>query len=130
MSSINASRLLEDLHALRQIGRWETGVHRPAFSADDVTARAWLTAKLSDAGLDVETDRIGNVFGRSRHAGPGLLVGSHTDTQPRGGWLDGALGVVYGLELARSLGSLPIDVVSWSRERCGSFIGSRFFVAT
>ena len=57
-----------------------------------------------------------------------LLLGSHVETQPHAGWLDGALGVIYGLEVARTLGG-GIDVAAWADEEghFGSFIGSRSF---
>ena len=49
------------------------------------------------AGNDLEAviDGVGTVFGHSRKSGPALVIGSHTDTQPTGGWLDGAMGVIY-----------------------------------
>ena len=80
-------------------------------------------------------DGVGNVFGLSRNAGPALLIGSHSDTQPTGGWLDGALGVIYGLEVARALAEDPatrhlaIDAVSWQDEesRFLGCLGSRSF---
>ena len=61
-------------------------------------------------------------------AGAKLLLGSHVETQPHAGWLDGALGVIYGLEVARTLGG-GIDVAAWADEEghFGSFIGSRSF---
>jgi beta-ureidopropionase / N-carbamoyl-L-amino-acid hydrolase len=91
-------------------------------------ARHWLAARLTEAGLDPEIDGIGNVIGRAGGDGPRLLVGSHLETQPHAGWLDGALGVIYGLEVARALGH-GIDVVAWADEEghYGSFLGSRSF---
>ena len=66
-----------------------------------MAARRWLKAKLEDAGLLATIDGVGNVIGRSPNPGPALLLGSHSDTQPRGGWLDGAMGVVYALEVSQ-----------------------------
>ncbi|HEY6026528.1 MAG TPA: Zn-dependent hydrolase, partial [Pseudolabrys sp.] len=94
---INAERLLGDLRTLAKIGQFKTGVHRPAFSADDMAARAWFRDKLAEAGLDAGIDAVGNVYGRMKGVDQAVLVGSHTDTVPYGGWLDGALGVVYAL---------------------------------
>ena len=102
---INAERLLADLRELARIGQVGTGVHRPAFSADDMAARAWTRDKLVAAGLDANIDAIGNVYGRMKGVDAAVLVGSHTDTVPHGGWLDGALGVIYGLEIARCVAS-------------------------
>jgi len=125
---INGERLLRDLYELRKIGEYKTGVHRPTYSPEDVQSRHWLAARLSAAGLDPEIDGIGNVLGRARGEGPKLLLGSHVETQPHAGWLDGALGVLYGLEVARTLGG-GIDVAAWADEEghFGSFIGSRSF---
>jgi len=128
MPDIDASRLLGDLYELRKIGEYKTGVHRPTYSPEDVQSRHWLEARLRDAGLAPEIDGIGNVIGRAREPGKKLLLGSHLETQPHAGWLDGALGVIYGLEVARTLGG-GIDVAAWADEEghFGSFIGSRSF---
>jgi beta-ureidopropionase / N-carbamoyl-L-amino-acid hydrolase len=125
---IDGGRLLRDLYELRKIGEYKTGVHRPTYSPEDVQSRHWLAARLSAAGLDPEIDGIGNVLGRARGDGLKLLLGSHVETQPHAGWLDGALGVLYGLEVARTLGG-GIDVAAWADEEghFGSFIGSRSF---
>jgi N-carbamoyl-L-amino-acid hydrolase len=125
---IDGDRLLGDLHALRKIGEYKTGVHRPTYSSEDVQSRQWLAARMSEAGLEPEIDGIGNVIGRTRGGGQKLLLGSHVETQPHAGWLDGALGVIYGLEVARALGG-GIDVAAWADEEghYGSFIGSRSF---
>lgn len=126
---IDAARLLGDLDRLRQVGRVGTGVHRPAFSAADVAAREWLAGRFAEAGLVPQIDRIGNVFGRSPDTRRALLVGSHTDTVPMGGWLDGALGVIAALEVVRALkesghvGDIGVDVVSFADEE-GTFRGT------
>src|SRR4029077_12499692 len=108
---------------------------RPTYSPVDVESRHWLAGKVGEAGLDPVIDGIGNVIGRNRSAHRRLLVGSHSETQPYGGWLDGSLGVVYGLELARAFATDPgcaelgIDVVAWADEEghYGNFLGSRSF---
>jgi len=135
MPTINADRLLNDLRHLRSIGAEGTGVVRPALSPKDMEARHWLKAQYEATGLDASIDGVGNVFGRSRNAGRALLIGSHSDTQPTGGWLDGALGVIYGLEVARALAEdpatrdLPVDAVSWQDEESRFYgcLGSRSF---
>lgn len=123
---IDPARFLADLHALRAIGRDGNGVHRPTYSPDDVASREWFADRLREAGLEVTIDGIGNVLGRARGPGPHLLLGSHLETQPHGGWLDGALGCVAGLEVARALGS-GVDVAAWADEEghFGAFNGSR-----
>ena len=128
MPRINAERLLKDLRDLRAIGTVGHGVVRPAFSDTDMAARRWLKQRYADAGLDATLDGVGNVLGRSRKNGPALIIGSHSDTQPEGGWLDGALGVIYGLEIARACAENPdtadlaIDTVSWQDEE-SNFLG-------
>ena len=124
---INADRLLSDLRALAKIGQFQTGVNRPAFSQDDMAARAWTRDKFVEAGLDASIDQVGNVYGRMRGVERAVLVGSHTDTVPRGGWLDGALGVIYALEIARCVAEsgakgTGVDVVNFQDEE-GTFLG-------
>jgi N-carbamoyl-L-amino-acid hydrolase len=128
MPQINADRLLGDLYELRGIGEYRTGVHRPSLSPEDIRSRHWLVEKLTAAGLSAEIDGIANVFGWDRSAGVKLLMGSHIETQPHAGWLDGAMGVIFGLEAARTLGG-GIDVAAWFDEEgwFGSFLGSRSF---
>jgi N-carbamoyl-L-amino-acid hydrolase len=128
MPAIDGDRLLRDLYAAREIGKYKTGVHRPTFSPADVEARHWLAGRLTAAGLDTTIDGIGNVYGRDPRPGRKLLMGSHMETQNHAGWLDGVMGVIYGLETARTLGS-GIDVAAWADEEghFGSFIGSRSF---
>src|SRR5262245_14448070 len=136
MAGINPQRLLSDLRQLRTFGAHGTGVVRLALSPVDIESRRWLVGKLREAGLEAGIDGIGTVFGRSRAGGKALLIGSHTDTQPTGGWLDGAMGVIYGLEIARAFRESPetrglaVDVASWIDEEgtFASFVGSRSFV--
>jgi beta-ureidopropionase / N-carbamoyl-L-amino-acid hydrolase len=128
MPAIDGDRLLRDLYAARKFGEYKTGVHRPTFSPQDIESRHWLATRLTEAGLTAEIDGIGNVYGRSQGPGAKLLLGSHLETQNRAGWLDGVMGVLYGLEVARALGH-GIDVAAWADEEghFGSFIGSRSF---
>ena len=132
---VRGERLMADLKRLREFGACGTGVVRTSLSPVDVESRHWLRGRLEDAGLDARIDGAGNVIGRSRRPGKAVLIGSHTDTQPTGGWLDGAMGVICGLEVARALAESPatrdlaVDVASWLDEEgrfCGCF-GSRSF---
>ena len=135
MPSIDPDRVLGDLRRLAEFGKYKTGVHRPTYSSDDMAARYWLMDRMVDAGLEAEIDGIGNVFGRGTGAGPRVLTGSHTESQNYGGWLDGPLGVIYGLEAARAIGADPefagaaVDVGSWADEEghFGILMGSRSF---
>lgn len=136
MPSIDPERLLSDLRALRGIGAQGRGVVRPAFSATDMEARRWLKRRYEEAGLEATIDGVGNVLGRSRNPGKALLLGSHSDTQPTGGWLDGALGVIYALEVVRALAAddatraLAVDAVSFQDEesRFVGCLGSRSLI--
>ena len=120
---VDGQRFLKDLHALRRFGAQGVGVVRPAYSEPDVAARAWLADQMRDAGLRVEMDAMGNLFGLAD--GPSILLGSHSDSQPTGGWLDGALGVIAALEIARVAGG-GVSVVSFQDEegRFGVTTGS------
>lgn len=129
---IDPDRFLADLHTLRGFGASGVGkgVARQAYSAADVASRSWLVDQFAAAGLEPAVDPIGNIFGLA--GSRSLLVGSHSDTQPEGGWLDGALGVVAGLEIARAAkeaGGPPISVVSFQDEegRFGAIAGSAVF---
>jgi N-carbamoyl-L-amino-acid hydrolase len=138
MPSIDPERLLADLRTLRGIGAHGSGVVRPAFGAADMQARRWIARRYEEAGLEATIDGVGNVLGRSRSPGKALLVGSHSDTQPTGGWLDGALGVIYALEVVRALAAddatraLAIDAVSFQDEesRFVGCLGSRSLSGT
>ncbi len=126
---VNGERFLKDLHDLRQFGASGVGkgVVRPAYSKADVAAREWLAARMSDAGLEPRFDAVGNLFGLA--PGRSLLMGSHSDSQPEGGWLDGALGVVMALEIARAAqeaGGPAVSVANFQDEegRFGVTTGS------
>jgi len=123
---INPSRLLNDLHKLRSFGAAapyvkeakggdgvRKGVVRPALTSEDIEARKWLLSRCREAGMETKIDCVGNTIAYFENGGGNipksrLLCGSHSDTQPTGGWLDGALGVVYAIEAARSLGEIGI----------------------
>jgi N-carbamoyl-L-amino-acid hydrolase len=122
MIEINPERLLNDLDTLRSFGSVGNGVVRTAFSDIDMQSRHWLVDQLTTAGLKASIDGVGNVIGKAQDCSRTLLIGSHSDTQPTGGWLDGALGVIYGLEIARAyqeterFTDVGIDVASWMDE--------------
>jgi beta-ureidopropionase / N-carbamoyl-L-amino-acid hydrolase len=136
MPAINPDRVLGDLREFAKIGAYKTGVHRPSLSPQDIEARHWFAKRLEEAGLDARIDGIGSVFGFSRAEGPTILTGSHVESQNYAGWLDGPLGIVYGLEAARAFREDPdhagfgVDVAAWFDEEghFGSFLGSRSFV--
>jgi N-carbamoyl-L-amino-acid hydrolase len=138
---VNAARLQSRIAALARFGALPGGgVTRPCWSAPHEEARAWLLAEIKAAGLAAWVDPAGNVFGGlglgSFEAGRGaVLTGSHIDTVPEGGILDGALGVLAGLECLQAIREAgatprkPLAVAAWSDEegRYGSLFGSRAF---
>lgn len=133
---VNTDRLEADLESLAQIGRRDgSGIHRTAFSEGDMAGRQWLADRLEEAGLSVRLDGAANMgavwppdLDRSC-----VMTGSHLDTVPGAGQLDGALGVVCGLEALRVLSeqgvalSRPVELVAFSDEegRFGGMLGSQ-----
>ena len=128
---INAQRLWDTLMELGEIGDTPLGgCNRLALTDLDRQARDLVAAWCRDAGCEVTVDRIGNIFahrpGKDDSLAP-IATGSHVDTQPTGGKFDGALGVVCGVEVLRTLADhqvetlRPIEVTVWTNEE-----GSRF----
>jgi beta-ureidopropionase / N-carbamoyl-L-amino-acid hydrolase len=133
---VDGARVLADLNALRGIGTYKSGVHRPTFSEPHMRSLRWLMQKLPEAALSAEMDGIGNVLGTSTKAGLKLLAGSHLESQNFAGWLDGPLGVVYALEAARIINpdatiKGAVEVAAWCDEEghFGHFLGSRSYVS-
>ena len=134
-SHVDGARVLANLHALRGIGTYKTGVHKPTFSEPHMRSLEWLAQRFPEAALAADIDGIGNVLGTSTKSGPKLLAGSHLESQNFAGWLDGPLGVVYALEAARVVNPDPntngaVEVAAWCDEEghFGSFLGSRSYV--
>jgi len=105
LSDINGERLLADLAALAAIGGLpDGGVDRLAWSDRDLAGRRWFAARMQEAGIEARLDAALNVFGHlPGTTGPWLLTGSHLDSVPNGGRLDGAFGAVAALEVLRTL---------------------------
>jgi N-carbamoyl-L-amino-acid hydrolase len=105
VSDINGERLLADLRALAAIGGLpDGGVDRLAWSEADLAGRRWFAERMGEAGVEARVDAALNVFGHMPGTtGPWLLTGSHLDTVPNGGRLDGAYGAVAALEVLRTL---------------------------
>jgi N-carbamoyl-L-amino-acid hydrolase len=141
MLAASLARLRARLEALSRFGGLPGGgVTRPCWSPAYEEARAWLLAEMRSAGLATWVDAAGNVFGalgaeRLSADAPVVLTGSHIDTVPEGGMLDGALGVLAGLECLQTIRAggvaprLPLVVAAWSDEegRYASLFGSRAF---
>ncbi len=128
---IDGPRLWDSLAHMAEIGATPAGgVNRLTLTAEDREARARFRALCEDAGLAVRSDSMGNMFARRPGRDPSrppVLFGSHLDSQPTGGRFDGALGVMAGLEVIRTLDDLgleteaPLELVNWTDEE-----GSRF----
>ncbi|MFC0401594.1 M20 family metallo-hydrolase [Paraburkholderia rhizosphaerae] len=127
---VDAARLLRSIDALATIGaRGDGGVDRPALSTLEIDARRGLIERAQALGCTVSTDACANLF--FRRAGeedlPPVITGSHIDTQPTGGRLDGAYGVLAGFECLAALADAgvhtrrPLEVAIWTNEE-----GSRF----
>src|SRR5271154_820428 len=128
---IDGKRLWDTLMSFAQIGATpKGGVRRLALSGVDKAGRDRFRAECEALGLAVRVDAIGNMFARRPGRDPArlpVLFGSHLDSQPSGGKFDGALGVLAGLEVMRSLNDLDVvteaavELVNWTDEE-----GSRF----
>ena len=136
-SAITLARLKDHIETLSTYGRNADGhgITRSCWSPVHEQARAWLLSRMKAAGLQTRVDAAGNTFGMLPGEGAAVLTGSHIDTVPEGGPLDGALGVLAGLECLQTVKEVglpvrrPLAVVAWSDEegRYGSLFGSRAF---
>ncbi|WP_428534997.1 Zn-dependent hydrolase [Rhodopila sp.] len=128
---IDAKRLWDSLMGFAEIGATaKGGVRRLTLTDTDKRGRDRFRAECEQLGLTVRIDAIGNMFARRPGRDPSrapVLFGSHLDSQPSGGKFDGALGVLAGLEVMRSLNDLgivteaPLELINWTDEE-----GSRF----
>ena len=123
---VDGARLWDSLMEMARIGATaKGGVKRLALSEVDREGRTRFRALCGAAGLTLRTDQMGNIFARREGRDPArlpVLLGSHLDSQPTGGKFDGALGVMAGLEVIRTLNDLgivteaPIELVNWTDE--------------
>jgi len=129
---LQPSRTVAELKELRELTGDESGAQRVAWTDTWERARKWLRDKLADTGAAEEIDPAGNQWftleGESERA---VLIGGHIDSVPNGGWLDGALNVVAGVEVLRRVaegGTPPVTlrVVNWADEEGARFGRSLF----
>lgn len=138
---VDGRRLAERLDAISKIGVLPTGgVSRQGFSREEKEAKELVAGWMKDAGLTVETDAAGNVFGRfkGKDDSQSIASGSHIDTVPAGGNFDGVLGVLAALEVAeawKASGFIPeksYEAVIFSDEEGARFssgvFGSRSYM--
>src|SRR4051794_38432462 len=126
MPAMNAERVVADLRELAARTSTADGAQRLAWGPVWRDAREWFAAKVAELGLHVERDSAGNNWVTLPGASPkSVIVGSHLDSVPNGGWLDGCLGVGAGLEALRMhAGTRPpvtLRLVDWADEE-----GARF----
>jgi N-carbamoyl-L-amino-acid hydrolase len=149
---VQPRRVIADLRELAALTGGPDGARRVCWTPDWMAARAWLRGKLADLPCTVEIDAAGNLWATlpgaspagtaisSGHpsvvvydkdaGGPVVVVGSHIDSVPHGGWLDGALGVVSALEMLRLCAQrtppITVRLVDWADEEGARFGRSLF----
>src|SRR5688572_26467946 len=133
-AALHPKRTVAELKELRELTGDENGAQRIAFTPTWAKARAWLRRKVEELPAEIRTDEAGNLWttlrGESEKA---LLIGGHIDSVPNGGWLDGSLDTLAGLEILRRLsaqydGKPPVTVrlVDWADEEGARFGKSLF----
>ena len=140
--SLNPKRTVAELKELRALTGDENGAQRVAWTDTWVKAREWFTSKIKELPVDHHYDSAGNNWvtlpGASEKS---LLIGGHLDSVPNGGWLDGSLNVLAGLEVLRRVASeyrgrppLTLRLVDWADEEGARFgrslLGSSAFAGT
>lgn len=100
-------------------------MNRLTLTDDDMKARNWFSKAMTELGCKITIDQMGNMFARKEGSLktqlPMIAIGSHLDTQPRGGRYDGILGVVAGVEVMRTLAEnnydthFDIGVINWTK---------------
>ncbi|HWY78302.1 MAG TPA: hydantoinase/carbamoylase family amidase, partial [Verrucomicrobiae bacterium] len=131
---LNPKRTVAELKELRNLTGDANGAQRVAFTKTWSTARSWLRKKLEALPLEIHTDAAGNVWSTLRgESSKALLIGGHIDSVPNGGWLDGCLNVLAGVEILRRInaqynGKPPVTVrlVDWADEEGARFGKSLF----
>ena len=128
-AKVDASRAISLLKELRRLTGTENGAQRVAFTEEWVKARGWLRKILDGLPVETHTDAAGNLWATLRgESEQALLIGGHIDSVPNGGWLDGCLNTIAGVEIIRRIhrefhGNPPVTVrlVDWADEE-----GARF----
>ena len=133
-TGLNPKRTIAELKELRALTGDENGAQRVAFTPTWDKARKWLRAKVEEVGAEVHNDAAGNFWatlpGKIDKA---LLIGGHIDSVPNGGWLDGCLNTVAGVEILRRINSqyggkppVTVRLVDWADEEGARFGKSLF----
>ena len=136
---VDIGRIKSDILTLAAIGKndFDRGIYRQAFTSEDMEGKSWLLHRIEENGLTPASDGAANISGilKGESDAPRIFVGSHIDTVPCAGMLDGTLGVVVGLECLRALSAAGIfpkqslELIAFSDEegRFGGTFGSEAF---
>jgi beta-ureidopropionase / N-carbamoyl-L-amino-acid hydrolase len=130
--TLEPGRTVEELRELRELTGNDEGAQRVAWTDTWVAAKEWLSAKVAPTGAEEEIDEAGNQWFTLRGSSDrALLIGGHIDSVPNGGWLDGALNVVAGVEVVRRIAAegtptVTVRLVSWADEEGARFGRSLF----
>src|SRR5712692_5165296 len=130
--ALDAKRTVAELEELRELTGDENGAQRVAWTDTWETAREWLRGKVAATGASEEIDEAGNQwFTLTGDSDRALLIGGHIDSVPNGGWLDGCLNVLAGVEVLRRIAAdgrppLTVRLVNWADEEGARFGRSLF----
>ncbi|MSR29735.1 MAG: Zn-dependent hydrolase [Phycisphaerales bacterium] len=133
-TTLDPKRVIVELNELRALTADLRGAQRVAFTPTWSKAREWLEGKCREAGLECHRDAAGNFWATLAGTSPkALLIGGHIDSVPNGGWLDGCLNLVAGLEVIRRIRAetkgmppLTLRLVDWADEEGARFGRSLF----
>jgi beta-ureidopropionase / N-carbamoyl-L-amino-acid hydrolase len=129
---LQPQRTIDELKELRALTGDENGAQRVAWTDTWLKAREWMKEKLAGLPVEYERDPAGNVWVTLRGASEKeVLIGGHLDSVPNGGWLDGCLNVMAGIEVLRRIASegtppVTVRVVDWADEEGARFGRSLF----
>jgi hydantoinase/carbamoylase family amidase len=130
---LQPARTVAELRELRELTGDEDGAQRVAWTATWTKAKDWLETKLAGTGAEKQVDEAGNEWYTlaGRRDGDALLIGGHMDSVPNGGWLDGCLNVLAGVEVLRRIAEegvppVPVRLVNWADEEGARFGRSLF----
>jgi len=130
--ALDPARTVQELRELRELTGDENGAQRVAWTDTWEQARSWLRDKVASTGAVEEIDAAGNQwFTLGGGGGKALLIGGHIDSVPNGGWLDGCLNLVAGVEVLRRIAEegappVPVRLVNWADEEGARFGRSLF----
>lgn len=133
-AGLNPKRTVAELKELRSLTANENGAQRVAFTPTWAKARKWLRSKLEDVPAEIHNDAAGNFWATlTGESDKALLIGGHIDSVPNGGWLDGCLNTMAGVEILRRIHAqydgkplVTVRLVDWADEEGARFGKSLF----